>query len=1338
MQNPRAAIGRRRATAVAGTLVAALAATTFSALPAQAAAADAGSVVSDSLASWYLGETRTAGHNTLVANGLHVWTEESANGNQQSKAAAYRGISVPLDSLGEPSIEFASYTGVRPSIQLGVDKDGNGTWDGYVVGEPWAYGDGAWWSSKDFGISSGMGYTSFGTLADFRAANPHAVVTSFGYSLGSGVIGDAVISKLSVANVDYTFKLPTTSPCVGTTAALVSTDANTRGWGFTESGTGGSNTYVDGGLNVATVAPQGSQSKAAGYVAADFPLQDAGVPSMDYTSNSGERPGLQMTISLDGAWNGNLVYEPLFDKWWGTRAIPGVPAGPNSYQKAYGTLDEILAGSQGHAVRVIAVGYSLGANAIGDATIRSITAGCTTHSFTNQKHATVYPTFVKAPLATETNTRGWTAGGAGTVEYVDGGVKLSVPGDWTESWIERAYSGTLASIGSVVDFDATPSQYVGIHLETAKGEVTFEKDASYGGKWWSTSDFGVEGSFYASFASFDDYVTANPDLQVSKIRVLYTSSEAASTVVRGVKVGGVDYTFTSQKHATAGDVTDSLPVTGAHLRGWTTHGSVAFVDGGVKLTVPGDWAESWIERAYDGTLASLGTDIDFTASPSQYVGIRVLTTKGEITYEQEASYTGNWWSTSDFGVGDGMGYASFASLDDYITANPDVRVLSVRVSYTHPQASEAVLNDVTFGGVRYSFTEQLLPTHFASAVLAPLATDINSRGWTASNADDVTYVDGGVKLSVPGSWAETWIEHSYDGSLASIGDLVDFTATSEQYVGIHLETAKGEITFEKDPSYDGRWWSKSDFGVDGSWYASFATLSDFVTANPDLQVTKVRLLYTNENAASTVISSATFGGVQHTFASAADATVSVAPVADVRVGTTGQLVAGVSSTATSLTGSITVSGAFTGSAALANGSATFTVPSTLAAGDHTVTLSYSGDDLTHAATTMVTVHVVKYPVFVTAIGGAVQAGDTFKLPVVVLAPGAASSNGHVVVKDGAKVVGEGDVSNNSATVSVSGLGVGTHTLDVAYAGNDVVVAGSSQATVVVSAKPVPPVTVFPSYVAGFAAPGSANKAGSLAVQVIAPGATVSGTVKVTEGKTVLGTATLKAGKATVKLPPLTAGTHQLTVAFASSSATVASSTTTTDAVVVKAASTVTATWAKSFTYGKSSSVSVKVAAANGLKATGKVEVREGTKVLKSATLSKGAAAISLPKTLKVGSHKLTVVYLGTSQIASARSASKTVKVVKASSKVSYSLGAKRTVVVKVSSTGTNATGKVQLVIDPAVKGAKTVVTTATLKAGKATVTLPRLSYGTYAVSVKYLGSKAVASSKSVVKTMTLS
>lgn len=167
------------------------------------------SVETTDLAAWDLSETRSQGHNELVAGGLHVWTESNTS---EDKAAGYYATDFALQDAGIPSIEFASYSDGRPSLQLGVDKDNDGGWDGYLVYEPWAYGDGNYWSSKDFGIDPGLGYTSFGTLNDYLAANPDARVISIGYSLGSGLLGEAVISKITAGCVEYTFTLPPPKP----------------------------------------------------------------------------------------------------------------------------------------------------------------------------------------------------------------------------------------------------------------------------------------------------------------------------------------------------------------------------------------------------------------------------------------------------------------------------------------------------------------------------------------------------------------------------------------------------------------------------------------------------------------------------------------------------------------------------------------------------------------------------------------------------------------------------------------------------------------------------------------------------------------------------------------------------------------------------------------------------------------------------------------------------------------------------------------------------------------------------------------------------------------------
>ncbi|MDM7855746.1 Ig-like domain-containing protein [Cellulomonas alba] len=159
-----------------------------------------------SLDFFQVDETRSAGHNELTADGLHVWTDDSSS---NAKAAMYRALpkAMPLAEVGQPTMTFADgATGALPGLQLGIDRDGNGTWDGYLVQEGDTYGGGTWWTNKDyFGVPSGGGYASLGTLDDYLTANPQAQVLSFGYSLGSGVQGDATISSITVANTRYTF-----------------------------------------------------------------------------------------------------------------------------------------------------------------------------------------------------------------------------------------------------------------------------------------------------------------------------------------------------------------------------------------------------------------------------------------------------------------------------------------------------------------------------------------------------------------------------------------------------------------------------------------------------------------------------------------------------------------------------------------------------------------------------------------------------------------------------------------------------------------------------------------------------------------------------------------------------------------------------------------------------------------------------------------------------------------------------------------------------------------------------------------------------------------------------
>ncbi len=181
--------------------------------------------------------------------------------------------------------------------------------------------------------------------------------------------------------------------CPATTPTVTSTNLDQSLWDFaTESRSGGHREYVTGGLHIWTDNST-SVDKSAGYYPTNFLLADAGNPSLTYVDTNTPQqaaPGIQMTLYVGGVWKGNLVKEPLFDKWWINKSIAGLPAGPNpSYQLAYGTINEILFayaqnGVTSDKLTVQAVGFSLGAGAKGDGTITRLTVGCSNYVFNKQ------------------------------------------------------------------------------------------------------------------------------------------------------------------------------------------------------------------------------------------------------------------------------------------------------------------------------------------------------------------------------------------------------------------------------------------------------------------------------------------------------------------------------------------------------------------------------------------------------------------------------------------------------------------------------------------------------------------------------------------------------------------------------------------------------------------------------------------------------------------------------------------------------------------------------------------------------------------------------------------
>jgi hypothetical protein len=158
-----------------------------------------------------LSDTRATGHYEVQGDALHIWTQGSAS---TDKVAEYVDTITPLAAVGEPTLNLTTNSGtIPPGFQLVIDFDGNGTRDGILVGEPTYYGN-DWWASngsaqfvKDGAPShtGGSGSLNHGTLDQWRAKFPNAVVKAFGFSLGSGVQGDYLLNSITFAGTTYAF-----------------------------------------------------------------------------------------------------------------------------------------------------------------------------------------------------------------------------------------------------------------------------------------------------------------------------------------------------------------------------------------------------------------------------------------------------------------------------------------------------------------------------------------------------------------------------------------------------------------------------------------------------------------------------------------------------------------------------------------------------------------------------------------------------------------------------------------------------------------------------------------------------------------------------------------------------------------------------------------------------------------------------------------------------------------------------------------------------------------------------------------------------------------------------
>jgi len=377
------------------------------------------------------------------------------------------------------------------------------------------------------------------------------------------------------------------------------------------------------------------------------------------------------------------------------------------------------------------------------------------------------------------------------------------------------------------------------------------------------------------------------------------------------------------------------------------------------------------------------------------------------------------------------------------------------------------------------------------------------------------------------------------------------------------------------------------------------------------------------------------------------ATTGTPAVVVINLGTTTSTVTAAPSTitygsATLLTATVspaTATGSFTfkdgtttlGTGTISGGVATYNATA-LPAGSHSITAVYSGDvnyaTSTSAATT-VTVNQLATTTGLTATPTAINYGSATLLSATV---SNSSVTGTITFKDGANTIGSPvTVSNGTASLSVTTLTVGTHSITAVYSGdNNYSTSTSASVSVVVS--------LAPTTTSIAATPSTAPYGTSTLITVTVAPSGATGLITFKDGTTILGTQSLSGGVATYTAT-LNAGTHTLSATYPGDANYAASATTTSASVVITVATSVVTPSASPSTtaFGLAVNLSASVSPAGG---TGTMTFRDtGTGLsLGQATISAGTATVTGVFLSPAGVHNITATYSGDSNVGGSTSA----------------------------------------------------------------------------------------------------
>ena len=409
-------------------------------------------------------------------------------------------------------------------------------------------------------------------------------------------------------------------------------------------------------------------------------------------------------------------------------------------------------------------------------------------------------------------------------------------------------------------------------------------------------------------------------------------------------------------------------------------------------------------------------------------------------------------------------------------------------------------------------------------------------------------------------------------------------------------------------------------------------------------------------------------------------------------------------------GSVTFndSGSPLGTSNITSGTATLPV-TTLSVGTHSITAVYSGDSNYSGSTSAVVTATVGPPVTLITLKSSANPAGVGQSVTFSAALSPSSATGSVTFNDASTALGTSSVYLGNASITLSTLGIGTHSITAVYAG-DSKNPGATSSALTQSVTQAKSTTTLTS---------SANPSGtsqSLTLTATVVPANATGNVTFNDGNTSLGSSALTAGVATLAVTTLAAGAHSLTAVYAGDTNDAARTSAVLKQTVVQGTTTTLSSSTNPASIGQSVTITAAITPAT---ATGSVTFLDGNMSLGTGAVATGTASLAI-STLSAGVHSLTAVYGGDKNDATSTSAVLTQTVTKASTTTTLSSSANpstagQSLTLTATVLPATATGSVTFKDGPNTLGS------GVLSGGMASLTASALTIGAHSLTAAYLG-----------------